>query len=60
MDDVTRASRRVVALAHEKFPAANDVRPVARSAGNGAIIIGAEVWQGKHARTWWPEGAVVA
>ena len=38
MDDLTRTRRRVLALARSKFPHANDVRPVARSAGNGALM----------------------
>ena len=60
MDDLTRTRRRVLALARSKFPHANDVRPVARSAGNGALIVGAEVWIDGRALSYWPDGAVVA
>mgnify|MGYP000966254471 CR=1 FL=1 len=60
MDDLTTTRRRVLALAQSKFPDANEVRPVARSAGNGALILGAEVWIDGRARSYWPEGAVVA
>lgn len=62
MDDltVTRASANVVRLARKRFPDANEVRPVARSSGNGALKLGAEVWIDGRASSYWPEGAVVA